>query len=321
MNLPAAIDRHEVVVHGHVLSYLTGGPTPASGQPTEGPAPVVVVLHGIGRDAISWSPVLARLAATATVIAPDLPGHGESDKGFYDASIGGYANAVRDLMLALQVPKATLVGHSLGGGISLQLSYQYPDRVERLVLVSSGGLGREVHLALRAATLPGAELVLPLIFHPRVRAAGEKLARGYAKIPYRPAVRPGVTEILNSVAALSDRATHRAFIRTARSVIDVRGQKVGALDKLYLAAGVPVLVVWGAKDQIIPAGHAAAVTAAVPSARCVVFPKSGHFPQLDDPGRFVSELTTFLRTTEPAVLDAERVTALLAATPDPDDQL
>src|SRR5215218_11248958 len=149
----------EIRLHGHRVRFHCAG----SG-------PLVVLLHGIASTADTWAPVADALAQRHTILAPDLLGHGESAKPRGDYSLGAYASGVRDLMAALGHDRATVVGHSLGGGIAMQMAYQFPQRVDRLVLVNSGGLGREVNLILRAATLPGAEIVLPVMVHRYVRS-------------------------------------------------------------------------------------------------------------------------------------------------------
>src|SRR5919198_5217771 len=145
------IRTEEIELHGHRVSYRVAG---------EGP--VILLIHGIAGSSGQWEPAMALLAGDHTLIAPDLLGHGRSAKPRGDYSLGAYAAGLRDLMVALDHPRSTVVGHSLGGGVALQFAYQFPERTERLALVSSGGLGREVHFLLRAATLPGSELVLPL---------------------------------------------------------------------------------------------------------------------------------------------------------------
>src|SRR5690348_17651255 len=151
------VDHEEITLHGHRVSYRRGGW-----------GPVILLIHGIAGSSDTWSPVLDLLAERYTVVAPDLLGHGESAKPRGDYSLGAYAAGVRDLLIALGHRRATVVGHSLGGGIAMQFAYEYPPFAERLVLASSGGIGREVHLMLRAATLPGSEIVLPLIAHERL---------------------------------------------------------------------------------------------------------------------------------------------------------
>src|SRR6476469_4784959 len=135
---------------GGDLAYTAAGAAPG----------VLLLIHGLGGTRQTWRHLIPVLARTHTVIAPDLPGHGESDPPAGDYSLGAHACAVRDLLLALGHHRATLIGHSLGGGVALQTAYQFPERTDRLMLISSGGLGAEVTPILRAATLPGADTVV-----------------------------------------------------------------------------------------------------------------------------------------------------------------
>jgi pimeloyl-ACP methyl ester carboxylesterase len=277
----------EISLHGHRVCYRCGGD-----------GPVLVLIHGITSSSASWEPVLPALAEHFTVIAPDLLGHGQSDKPAGDYSLGSQACLVRDLMLALGHNSATIAGHSLGGGIAMQLAYQFPELLERLVLVSSGGLGREVSLFLRAATLPGAELVLPLIASQPVLAAGETLARAFGLLGLRAG--SDLDEIARGIVSLNDIGARRAFVHTARSVIDPGGQRVDARDRLYLAEAVPSLLVWGERDPIIPTVHGVRAHKLMPGSRLELFEAAGHFPHLDDPLRFAALLREFERDSEPA---------------------
>src|SRR3954451_12671374 len=134
-------------VHGNLVRYDEAG--------ADSGGPVVVLIHGIASRAAQCKGVMAELRRTCHVIAIDLLGHGESAKPRGDYSLGAQACGIRDLLAALGHDRITLVGHSLGGGIAMQFAYQFPERVERLVLVNSGGLGSEVSAWLRAASLPG----------------------------------------------------------------------------------------------------------------------------------------------------------------------
>ncbi len=289
----------ELPVHGHLVRYAITGDS----------GPVVVLVHGIASRARQWEQVMSVLGDTHRVIALDLLGHGESAKPRGDYSLGAHACGIRDLLAALGHDRVTLVGHSLGGGIAMQFAYQFPERVERLALVDAGGLGPEVSPFLRAATLPGSELVLPLIAGSWVRAAGGFLGRGLNRVGVT--VPAGLAESLVGFASLGDKATREAFIHTARSVLDVKGQRVDARDRLYLAADLPLLVVWGARDTIIPVEHGRSLCASVPSARLEVFERSGHFPHLTEPGRLAAVLLDWLATTEAAELDPGTLTTRL----------
>ena len=237
------------------------------------------------------------LAERFTVVAPDLLGHGESAKPRGEYSLGAHANVLRDLLNALGHERATFVGQSLGGGVAMQLAYQFPERCERLVLVGSGGLGREVNGVLRALTVPGAEYVLPLVCTRGVRDAGNRVAAWLSRAGLRA---PVVEEIWRSYTSLAEADTRQAFFRTLRAVVDLGGQTVSATNRLYLTSQVPTLIVWGAQDRIIPVSHAVAAHGAMPGSRLEVFDGAGHFPHCEVPERFLEALVDFLTSTEPA---------------------
>jgi pimeloyl-ACP methyl ester carboxylesterase len=289
---------HDIRLHGHHVFYRSAG----SG-------PVVVLVHGITSTSATWANVLPYLADRFTVIAPDLIGHGESAKPRGDYSLGAYASGIRDLLVALGHERATFVGHSLGGGVAMQLAYQFPEHCERLVLVGSGGLGREITPLLRAASLPGAELVLPFLVDERLLGTGRAIGRLLGRVGLR--VHTDVGEVLRGHASLSDGEARAAFLHTLRTIVDLRGQRVDATDRLYLAQAIPFLLVWGERDPIIPVEHARAAHRLVPGSRLEIFPDAGHFPHLDDPLRFGRLLTDFMETSEPAQLRAGRLGELL----------
>jgi pimeloyl-ACP methyl ester carboxylesterase len=285
-------------LHGHRIAYRQ-----------EGSGPVVVLVHGITSSSSTWNRVLPYLARRFTVLAPDLPGHGGSDKPRGDYSLGAYAGTLRDLLATLGHERATFVGHSLGGGIAMQLSYQHPELCERLVLVDSGGLGREVSPLLRAATLPGSEFVLPLLAATRLLSAGEFAAGLLSRVGLRPAT--DVREMARGQASLANAEARAAFVHTLRAVVDAGGQRINASDRLYLARHLPFMLVWGEGDTIIPVAHGQAAHRQVPGSRLELFHHSGHFPQIDEPERFIDVLVDFIERTEPAAIDAAEWRALL----------
>jgi pimeloyl-ACP methyl ester carboxylesterase len=289
----ATVTYAEITVHGHAVSYAESG--------VESGGPVVVLVHGIASQARHWEAVMDRLGESCHVIAPDLLGHGRSAKPRGDYSLGAHACGIRDLLAALGHDRISLVGHSLGGGIAMQFAYQFPERVQRLALISSGGLGKEVSVFLRAATLPGADLVLPLLTGSWVRWTGAQGRRllGLAHVP----VPTGLQECLAGFGSLSDRDSRAAFVHTARSVLDPAGQRVDARDRLYLAADLPLLVVWGRKDAIIPIAHGESLAESVPSTTLEVFEQSGHFPHLTEPGRLAEVLTRWVQATPAVQMD------------------
>jgi pimeloyl-ACP methyl ester carboxylesterase len=284
-------------LHGRRISYLTAG---------EGP--VLLAVHGIASDSQAWRAALPLLARRATVIAPDLPGHGASTKAPGDYSLGSLASSLRDLLVKLGHERATLVGHSLGGGVAMQFAYMFPERTERLVLVSSGGLGRSLSLLLRAATLPGSELAIAATIGP-LTALGRAGAAAAGRLGLR--VTPDLGEVGRGFATLADREGRAAFLNTLRSVVGFGGQRVDASDRLYLASGMPTLLLWGERDPIIPVAHGRRAQERMPGSRLVTFADSGHFPQIDDPHLFASTVLEFLEETEPSRLTPEAWSELL----------
>jgi pimeloyl-ACP methyl ester carboxylesterase len=268
----------------------------------------IVLLHGIAGSAETWAPVLDRCATLGRrVLAPDLPGHGESEAPRADYGLGAMASTVRDILALSGVRHATVVGHSLGGGIALQFAYQFPELCDRLVLVASAGLGPEVSPVLRATALPGAPAVLALAVN-RVTLA---IARAAARIigPRKPETR----ELARHFGSLADPARRRAFLFIARSLIDLRGQRASAADKLYLAEAVPMLLVWGARDPLIPVSHAHRTAALLPDSRLTVLENVKHFPHVADPDRFCVLLNEFVTGTAPARLTLDDVVTRLTA--------
>src|SRR5436190_1270775 len=209
------MDTREITLHGHHVSYRTAG---------DGPE-VVVLIHGITGSADTWAEVIPALAEEFTVLAPDLLGHGHSAKPRGDYSLGAYASGVRDLVAALGHDHATVVGHSLGGGVAMQ----------------------------------------------------------------------------------------QAFVHTLRTIVDGGGQRVSATDRLYLAAEVPTLIVWGESDPIIPVAHGIEAQEAIPGSRLELFERAGHFPHRSDPDRFADLLIDFVEDTVPADVDDDRWREMLRA--------
>ena len=280
-----------VSIHGHDMAYRMGGRGPA-----------LILLHGIAGSSRTWRDVIPRLTDRFTVIAPDLIGHGQSEKPVGDYSLGAFASGIRDLLEVLDVDRATIIGQSFGGGVAMQLAYQHPERCERLVLVDSGGLGREVNWMLRFMTLPGSEYVMPVLFPSFVRNWGDGLFRTISSR----GIRLGrIAEMWSAYASLAEAENRQAFARTIRSVIDPGGQTVSAMDRLYLASPMPTLIIWGDRDDIIPVSHAHAAHEAMPGSRLEIIEGVGHFPQIEAPEQFVDALVDFIDSTEAARLGAE----------------
>ncbi|GGO74652.1 alpha/beta fold hydrolase [Nocardioides deserti] len=287
-----------VTIHGHRRAFVKVGTGPA-----------LLLLHGLGCSHTTWEPVIDLLARRYTVIAPDLLGHGQSDKPRADYSLGGFANGMRDLLTVLGIEQVTVVGHSFGGGVAMQFAYQYPERTERLVLVASGGLGPEVTPAIRAVTTPGFHQVMGVLTLPGIRHVGKKGMQLMGALPSRHARDLGeMAEIYDS---FKDPAARHAIRHVVRGVVDWKGQVVTMADRAYLTQEMPMAVVWGRDDTVIPVQHAGRAGELAPRSRVEIIPNAGHFPHKDHPERFAKLLHDFIKTSQPASYDRERVRQLL----------
>jgi pimeloyl-ACP methyl ester carboxylesterase len=279
-------------IHGHRRAFVKAGRGPA-----------LLLIHGIGDSSETWRRLIPDLASDFTVVAPDLLGHGGSDKPRADYSIGGYANGMRDLISVLGIDRVTVVGHSMGGGVAMQFAYQYPERCERLVLVSTGGVSHEVHPLLRLAAAPNTDFVLPLMSLGITRRAVRSVF--WAMEAMGTDLGRDAEDMMRVFDALPDATSRRAFVRTLRAAVDWRGQAITMLDRCYLTSGMPTLLVWGLHDAVIPYRHAKVAHAAMPGSRLVTFEEAGHFPHHRDPDRFAGVLRNFVSTTSPATFSPE----------------
>jgi pimeloyl-ACP methyl ester carboxylesterase len=277
-----------------------------------GSGATILLIHGIGDNSSTWETVQTKLAQRFTVIAPDLLGHGKSDKPRADYSVAAYANGMRDLLGVLNIERVTVIGHSLGGGVAMQFAYQFPQLVERLILVGTGGVTKDVNVALRWASLPmvGSEalalLRLPMVL-PSLQIAGRVVGTMLGSTGFG----RDLPDVLRILAELPEPTASSAFSRTLRAVVDWRGQVVTMLDRCYLTESVPVQLVWGEQDSVIPVSHARLAHAAMPGSRLEIFTRSGHFPFHDDPDRFVEVVERFIDSTEPAEYDQDVLRDLL----------
>ena len=287
-------------IHGYRRAYRVAGSGPA-----------ILLLHGIGDNSSTWDSVHSRLARRFTVIAPDLLGHGKSDKPRADYSVAAYANGMRDLLAVLDIDHVTVIGHSLGGGVAMQFTYQYPQLVDRLVLVGTGGVTKDVHFALRFASLPMGSEGLALLRLPGALLALQFLGRAIGRVVGSTRFGRDLPDALRVLAELPEPTASSAFSRTLRAVVDWRGQVVTMLDRCYLTESVPVQLIWGEDDSVIPVSHAELAHTAMPGSRLEIFAKSGHFPFHDHPERFVDVVEDFIDSTQPAPYDQDRLRSLL----------
>jgi pimeloyl-ACP methyl ester carboxylesterase len=272
-------------LHGDRVAYQEAGRGDA-----------VLLIHGMAGSSHTWRAVVPELSTHHRVVAPDLLGHGQTAKPRGDYSLGAFAVWLRDLLDELGINRVTLVGHSLGGGVAMQFVHQHPDYCQRLVLISSGGLGPEVGQALRLLSAPGAEFVLPLIAPQPAVGVGNKLqtwlsSRGIRNV--------AAGETWRAYCSLADNQTREAFLRTLRSVVDYRGQAISAFNRLHFASGLPVLLIWGDRDRIIPVTHAQAAHAALPESRLAILPGVGHYPHIEATAEVTDNINEFIATTTP----------------------
>ena len=276
-----------------------------------GSGPALLLIHGIGDNSMAGQPVHSKLARRFTVIAPDLLGHGQSDKPRADYSVAAYANGMRDLLSVLDIDQVTVVGHSLGGGVAMQFVYQFPQMVERLVLIGAGGVTKDVNIALRLASLPGGSEALSLLRLPLVLPTLQFAGQALGSVIGSTGVGRDIPNALRILADLPEPTASAAFSRTLRAVVDWRGQVVTMLDRCYLTESVPVQLVWGEQDAMIPVSHGHMAHAAMPGSRLEIFPDSGHYPFHQHPDRFVDLIEHFIDTTAPARHDQEQLRELL----------
>lgn len=273
----AAVDDTEGVkvmtVHGDRVAYRD-----------EGSGEVILLIHGMGGSSKTWSGMIPLLAQKYRVIAPDLLGHGQSDKPRGDYSVGAFAVLLRDLLDELGVNRVTVVGHSLGGGVAMQFAHQHRQYCERMVLISSGGFGGDVGRVLRLLSLPGSEIVLPMLASRPAVAAGNAV-RALVGSSHRFAARP----------ALANPDHRKAFLRTLRSVVDFRGQAVSAINRLCCSDDLPALIISGDQDRVIPVEHARAAHARMPNSRLHVLAGVQHHPPTEAPHQVAGLIGDFMK--------------------------
>lgn len=291
---------HFVTIHGYRRAFRVAGSGPA-----------LLLIHGVGDNSTTWEAVHAKLAQRFTVIAPDLLGHGESDKPRADYSLAAFANGMRDLLAVLGIDRVTVVGHSLGGGVAMQFAYQYPHLVERIVLVCTGGVTKDVSFGLRLAAMPMGGEALAILRVPGVLPALEGFGRVAGAVLGSTKFGRDLPDATRLLGRLRDPAALSAFSRTLRAVVDGHGQLVTGLDRAYLMQSVPVQVIWGEDDLVIPVSHAHTAHAALPGSRLEIFENSGHLPFHDHPDRFVAVVERFIDSTEPAEHDDALMRELL----------
>ncbi|MGW8592852.1 alpha/beta fold hydrolase [Dietzia sp. NPDC055877] len=290
------------MIHGRELAYREAGA--GEGKPT------VLLIHGMAGSSNTWREMIPRLEHHFHVIAPDLPGHGESSLEFDDYSLGSMASALRDLLVVKGVTRCTIIGQSLGGGVALQFVYQYPEFCERIALIDSGGLGKEVSWILRMLAVPGAGFLLSGAAAPVFVNAGKSVRRFLQDKGVRAAA---MDESWAAFESLGRPGHRRAFFKTLRAVVDNTGQAVSAANRFHLAGQLPVQLIWGDRDPIIPVSHGHATHEAIPGSRLAIIPGVGHYPHVEDPAAVERVLLDFMTSTEPGYIGHEALGKLVSA--------
>lgn len=296
------------MIHGRELAYLEAGA--GEGKP------VLLLVHGMAASSRTWREMIPRLERRFHVIAPDLPGHGRSSLEFDDYSLGAMASALRDLLVVKGIKRCTIIGQSLGGGVALQFVYQYPDYCERIVLIGSGGLGKEVSWILRLLAVPGAGLLLSGAAAPPIVNAGNSARRFFLERGIRA---DAMDESWAAFESLGRPGHRRAFFKTLRAVVDNKGQAVSAANRFRLAGQLPVQLIWGDRDPIIPVSHGHATHDAIPGSRLAIVPRTGHYPHVEDPAAVEEILVDFMDSTEPGHIDPEVLSHLVTSESQPVD--
>jgi pimeloyl-ACP methyl ester carboxylesterase len=238
--------------------------------------PVLVLLHGIGRTLEDWSENMLALSGSCQVFAVDFPGCGLSDKPVLPYTIPFLAGFVRDFMRVLNLERVTLVGNSMGGGISLEFAAQFPTLLEGLVLVAPAGMGPKGAQFLGLCSIPvfgevisrpsraGSKRALELLYADR-----DQMTQARATRDFELSSQPGAT---------------RAFLKMLRFMANRHGAKPAFYNRsLENAANVhvPTLIVWGVQDQILPVEYAPVAERVIPGARLQIYDPCGHFPMLE----------------------------------------
>lgn len=275
------LEEQRIEVAGAPTRYLAAG---------EGPP--LLLLHGVGENALAWRWVIPALARTHRVYAPDLPGSGESAKPFADYSPAFFARFAAAFLDTLSIDGAAVAGNSLGGLVALRLALDEPERVTALGLVSSAGLGRKASYALRSLALPGYGRLAVLWGKRRPGAAQRALGRAalifarpwraprsWLREQYRLARVPGFLE---------------SQLATVRAQVGLKGQREVLLDRLGQVRA-PTVIIWGQHDRVLPVSQGREAARLLPRGSLELIPDCGHSPQVERPERFVKSLGAFLR--------------------------
>jgi pimeloyl-ACP methyl ester carboxylesterase len=266
-----------VTIDGTLVHWAETGPSM--------PDTPVVALHGLNDCHLTWKRVAPLLGRDRRVLTPDLPGHGMSGRPDASYELRWYARTMARWMDSLGLDRVDVVGHSFGGGVAQSMLWECPERIRRLVLVSSGGLGSEVALVLRLASLPYL-----------VERLGQPFMGPFTRLALQALCNVMPEDYIDDLSRMNaQEGSARAFARTVRDIIDWRGQRRTFYQSAHeLGELPPMALLWGNRDSIIPTTHATALTSFVEGVRLVLFEGCGHYPHQELPESFAHEVRTFL---------------------------
>jgi pimeloyl-ACP methyl ester carboxylesterase len=270
----------------------------------------LVLLHGLSDSHSSWMHLVPRLALDRRVLVPDLPGHGLSGRPDASYELKWYAHTMARWLELRGLESVDVVGHSFGGGVALMMLPECRRRIRRLILVSSGGLGREISFLLRLASVPY------LVEH-----FGQPFMGPATRLGLMATCGPLSQEEGAKRSAMNARSgSARAFARTVRDIIDWRGQRRSFLERPPDLALPPIAVFWGEHDAVIPISHARTLARSMDGVRLTVFDGCGHYPHHQQPEAFVRAVGSFLgdpavRAARPISTSATRAPLALALQP------
>ncbi|MBI2847463.1 MAG: alpha/beta fold hydrolase [Chloroflexi bacterium] len=256
--------------------FLVGG----KGKP-------VVLIHGLGTSSLSWRENLTSIGKEYRFYALDLPGHGDSEALNGQYTLSFVARFLLDFFDSQGLGKVALAGSSMGGLLALNFALSFPERVEKLVLVDSAGLGRELAFFLRFLSIPMVGEIFDTRSKRQLRALLRRILYDHRFI---------TEELVNELyVSRNSPAKKKAMLRTLRAGVNLWGQRreiilVHRLPELR----VPTLIVWGANDCLIPVSHGMEARRLIRDSKLVVFDQCGHWPQMEKAEKFNKTVYNFL---------------------------
>lgn len=249
----------------------------------------VILIHGIGAAVDSWAFNINVLAKKHRVYAMDLVGFGLSDKPVVEYSLPFFSKFISDFMEKQNIDRANLVGWSFGGGFILQFAIDFPDKLDKLILSSSIGFGKEIHLMFRMSSIP---LIGKLLSRPSRKGIAWLLKESV----YMPdIVTDELVDLYYQFATLP--GGHEAWLAIVRDCVNFGGVKkiiLQNLQKHFSSINAQTLVIWGKQDRFLPFIHAYKAEKKLPTAEVYIIDQCGHCPQIERPEAFNARVIEFL---------------------------